>query len=414
MLLQHLRELGTRIDGEYRRAGYDEACFAEIAETALASAELPEDQDLARVLDWITPPLASEQRAGDNFSDLSVVVHRSDAFFIQALFWVNASTTIHQHAFSGAFRVFSGASIHSRYHFEEQRRLTSRLRVGRCALESVELLAKGSVRRIYSGSGLTHALYHLERPTISIVARTYFEPWSAPQLALFPPRIAIDLGSLEQPWRSVERLLRVMRASEYEGLGNFLNERVARLPPDAVFFCFPTVRTIGAARGLMPAFLQHVDAAHPGLSDLLLEYDETFQARDQGVLLRRGVSDPALRTFVAALINAPNQEALLNLLAALRPDRQPFEYAAESLLALASSAPLPLKVTGDRLRDIVALLLRHNEYADIEAGLAVKYGPDQVQQLGGGLRETITTLRSVPAFRSAWATAVRVADHRQG
>jgi hypothetical protein len=34
---------------------------------------------------------------------------------IEALFWVDGTTSIHQHSFSGAFQVLAGKSIHSRY-----------------------------------------------------------------------------------------------------------------------------------------------------------------------------------------------------------------------------------------------------------------------------------------------------------
>ena len=55
-----------------------------------------------------------------------------------------------------------------------------------------ELLHAGDTRTIHAGSNFIHALFHLDRPSISIVLRTRVEADVGPQYDYMPPFIAIN------------------------------------------------------------------------------------------------------------------------------------------------------------------------------------------------------------------------------
>ena len=89
---------------------------------------------------------------------MPLVVYRGDGFYIELLIWVDGSTSIHQHGFSGVFRVIEGSSLHSVYNFRPTRRINSRALVGDIRFISLNYLKTGDQRRITSGpGGLAHA-----------------------------------------------------------------------------------------------------------------------------------------------------------------------------------------------------------------------------------------------------------------
>src|SRR4051812_42509570 len=98
-------DLGQRVDAGWQRAGRNEHAFPEIATQALGELPPPPSLGAVPVLRHaIADGLTAEQDAG-TFGQPSLVLHRARDFYISALYWLDGTTSIHQHAFSGAFRV---------------------------------------------------------------------------------------------------------------------------------------------------------------------------------------------------------------------------------------------------------------------------------------------------------------------
>jgi hypothetical protein len=110
------------------------------------------------------------------------VAYRHGRFYIEVLYWMHSTTTIHEHAFSGAFALLHGSSVQTTYAFEEHERVNPGLRIGHLVPLQVDLLSAGDVVPIRAGRGLIHAVFHLEDPTVSVVARTVQDDESLPQL----------------------------------------------------------------------------------------------------------------------------------------------------------------------------------------------------------------------------------------
>ena len=118
------------------------------------------------------PVLVAQADIDSKFGQPAITVFRCEAFYIDVLFWVDGTTAIHQHRFSGAFHVMGGSSLQSRYRFTPKCAYSERLLYGTLDLLDVELLVKGDVRPIRAGAELVHALFHLDRPSVSVVVRT--------------------------------------------------------------------------------------------------------------------------------------------------------------------------------------------------------------------------------------------------
>src|ERR1051326_7259303 len=104
--MQFFQELGAGIEQRWRQKNYSEEAFPTIAADALAEADAITNVDpweIVRQLHAVTD--LPHQSIEDKFSDLPVVLYHGLRFHIDVYFWLDGTTSIHQHGFSGAFQV---------------------------------------------------------------------------------------------------------------------------------------------------------------------------------------------------------------------------------------------------------------------------------------------------------------------
>jgi hypothetical protein len=85
----------------------------------------------------------------------------------------------------------------------------------------------GDVRQILSGDRFIHSLFHLDRPSVTMVVRTKHDSGTDPQYSYFPPGIAYD------PFVADERLSRLVRFLDVfdrrsSGITNLLADLIGR------------------------------------------------------------------------------------------------------------------------------------------------------------------------------------------
>src|SRR5437868_5686736 len=164
-------ELGRTILGRWKRENFSLANFHEIARSALDERPPAGRVDLAALMrDFL---LSDEQpfQTDSDFGEPELVAYGHPRFYVQLLFWMDGTTAIHQHEFSGAFHVMHGSSIHAHYAFERAQPVTPYLRVGNVRMKTIELLESGRTVPIISGPGAIHSLFHLDSPSVTVVVR---------------------------------------------------------------------------------------------------------------------------------------------------------------------------------------------------------------------------------------------------
>lgn len=188
-------ELASAIQERWSECGYDEDRFAEIAETELHRWPIG-GASAADILEWLatTDHLPFQPPIDENFGKPHLTVWWSGRFQVDVLFWDTATTDVHQHAFSGAFKVLAGSSVHSIFHFEETGRPNASLLLGRVKQVATELLTVGEVRRIGRGRNLIHSLFHIESPSATLVVKTCGDPSGELEYAYYPPALALDVS----------------------------------------------------------------------------------------------------------------------------------------------------------------------------------------------------------------------------
>lgn len=169
--------LGDRIAAQLGKEPEDAKARLEAIAVAELSAANPSqaigfDDLVAYVLDART--LCPQADLDGKFAEPPLSLYHGGTFDISALVWLDGTTSIHQHAFSGAFHVLSGSSIHSRYRFRSDGNADDegRAMTGRLDLIDIEVLRAGDTRAITRGPDLIHALFHMVRPSVTIVVRT--------------------------------------------------------------------------------------------------------------------------------------------------------------------------------------------------------------------------------------------------
>src|SRR4051812_1064824 len=127
--------LGRTVLERWKRENFSLAKFPAIARASLDERPPAGQVDLPALMRGFL--LNDEQpfQTDSDFGEPELVVYSHPRFYIQLLFWMDGTTPIHQHEFSGAFHVMHGSSIHAHYEFEKEQAGAPVLRGGKGRVE---------------------------------------------------------------------------------------------------------------------------------------------------------------------------------------------------------------------------------------------------------------------------------------
>jgi hypothetical protein len=304
---------------------------------------------------------AGQSKLSDTFGQPPLVLHVEDDFFVQALTWIDGTTDVHQHGFDGAFAVADGLSLHVPYSFQPADTLVDgHLVTGELSMERAEVLRPGDVRPIVSGFGFVHALFHLERPTLTVVVRNASSGLAYPQDSYLRPGLGID--KLWSDRRSGKRLqaLRALHRLDPEAERRALDELVGSGPP---WLAYLALHDAVFRLGLTDLVLQLCSILASRLPPLGPYLQPSFEVETQqaSVMNRRGLlSERHHRTFLALVANLLDRPTLEAVMADLYPQAEPERLMLEWVAELSSP----------RYRSISGLRLTDDQQEEVRASLA--------------------------------------------
>lgn len=342
-------ELGNRVEELWRAEEYDEELLPSIAKAALEEADLPSKTDPWQILEWTLAErgLPTQRDLPSSFGQPAITLYISARFHIDVYFWFDGTTSIHRHGFCGAFQVLHGSSIHSWYEFETSKRLNRFTEVGEMKLKLCELLNVGDIQEIWSGSRYIHSLFHLNRPSATIVIRTYRSPLHPPQLNYHKPCLGIDpffeepntvkkiqaaaaLLRAERP-EADELLGSYLRDSDFQTCFNILNSLKSLIAADPLRMMF----NINSSSDRFVKLLDLVGEEHPAVADVLPSVFGYAERMERIIRQRSFVSDPELRFFLALVLNVEGRDNIMALITQRFPDVDPVEKILDWVEALA-------------------------------------------------------------------------------
>ncbi len=323
-MIPYAASLGHRLEQAWLARGRDEQVFAELACEHLRAHPPAGALSVDEIVDWVFSINPGVTQPEDmKFGQPPVKLYQGRGFFIEALFWTTSTTAIHQHGFSGAFTPIAGSSVHTAWRFESERRLSSRLHVGRLERLSTEHLQVGEVRRILPGTGFVHQLFHLESPSVTLVARTSVETEHQPQYSYVPPGVAFD------PFYSeplLERRLALLELMKNTGAGDFERHAEGLLCSGDAFEAFRGLTFLALAQ-VDDALLARLLAAARGTHGEIVDHLYAAATHERRIRLisklRKQVTAPEPRFLLALLMLLPERDAILEVVAARHPERDP-------------------------------------------------------------------------------------------
>lgn len=337
--LEFFGRLGMTVEQKWRNRNYDPEAFPQIAEEALV-----EHSPLGRIDPWEiirslggSHPLPSQQDVDGLFGNPPITLFMGSRFYVDIYFWLDGTTTIHQHGFAGAFQVLLGSSIHSHYTFVPRWIVNPHFAVGQLALKEVQLLELGDIRQIIPGSQYIHSLFHLARPSATITIRTIGLPAAQPQFNYLKPGIAYDPffkeAAIIKKVQSVDLLLKM----RHPGADSIIRAILSNSDFHTAFMILDIVYhnlrgdelekflNISHSANRFNKLLGFARRRHGKVVDLLPEVFREGRRQTDLIGKRSYVNDNDLRFFLALLLNVTGRKTILNLIKRRFPEQPPIE-----------------------------------------------------------------------------------------
>ena len=418
--MQPFAELGALVEARWRDQNYNEDCFPEIAAGALAELNPGERVDPWEIIRWAheTPDLPEQMDLPGKFGNPPLTLYVGPRFYVDAYYWLDGTTTIHQHAFSGAFQVLLGSSVHAHYRFENAQEINPHFLTGTLQLAEVSLLRQGEIREIHPGSQFIHSLFHLDRPSVTITIRTYKAPGAAVQYSYLKPSLAINPfftdASLTKKVQTVSLLLRMKHAEADTFIGNVLDRSdfqtaYAVLEQAFDFLCHRELEEIigvSRSRDRFEALLDRARRKHGELADLLLPVFEEGWRQAEITRRRTEIKSQDHRFLLALLLNVPERVTVLRLVQEKFPGKVALdlvvgwvkELSATKIFGSREPSVLGSEEFGDLHLLVFRGLLEGLTLTEIEARAAAE--PQRVAGVASSVADVANHLKTLPLFKS--------------
>jgi hypothetical protein len=307
------KDLGDAVLQQWKRENFSLETFPKIAGKALEKHPPAKRVDLSKLMRDFLLTEDHPAQTDSPFGEPELIVYNHSRFYIQLLFWMDGTTAIHQHAFSGAFHVMHGSSIHAHYAFDNARPITPFMSVGDVRMTVIEILETGRTVPIASGHRTIHSLFHLDSPSVTVVVRTQHDPGTGPQFNYHPPHMAIDPMHSDLLTLRRTQLLDVLEQTEDPGYAGLVLEMLTDLDFERGFHILQ--HAMGHLQQLeeWEAALKLFQKKHGALATGVAATLREEVRRNVIKSLRGSILEPEHRFFLALLMNAPTRADLLSL-----------------------------------------------------------------------------------------------------
>jgi hypothetical protein len=408
-------QLGDEVERAWHAADYNEELLPEIAKDALLAADIPSKTDPWAAIAWAMgqAELPPQYDPAGRFGEPPITLYRGPRFHIDIYFWFTATTTLHQHAFCGAFQVFEGSSLHTWYEFEREHTINVFAETGSLRLKTCQVLTKGMAQEIWPGRRYIHSLYHLDEPSVTIVVRTHGSPLEPPQFDYYKPGFAADptfgTETLTRKLQLMNALVRGRRGDADAAFEKLIRESdlhtsfIILSALRAGYGTDPVAGALGIERdgSKFERLLEIVLQKHGEKAAILRRVFEFRSLQDHFVARRRLSSKPEHRFFFALLLNLDDREHIFDVIRDSYPDEDPVERVLDWIFDLTNTRiagtenenALGVPDFGEAEMFALEGILRgraDKEIADQYAAEAVRAGDDDIPNALAKVRSSLT------------------------
>jgi hypothetical protein len=366
----YFEKLGRKVLERWREQNFSLEVFPELARIAMDETPPSENVDLEEMIHEFLTNDDQPLQGHSGFGQPELVAFNDSRFYIQILFWMEGTTDIHQHEFSGAFHVMQGSSVHSEFDFVGAQSVTPHIRTGELRLKQIELLETGRTVPITSGQECIHSLFHLDTPSVTVVVRTHHDPGTGPQYNYLPPHIAIDPIHADSLTMRRKQLLDVLENLDHPSYALQVNEMIESLDFERGFHTLHHAMDRLQFLGEWESVLAIFQEKHGNLAKRVPATLAENLRRETIFQMRYHIDNPEHRFFLALLMNVQNSKDIQALITERYPDQSPNEtilrWAEElieptdfGLTLLDAAFPETIEVDIDTQFDLLIDTLKH-------------------------------------------------------
>lgn len=381
--MKYFKQLGDKVLSNYFKTNFDHKSFPGLAVSAFN--QIPDEgPTCTEVLEWVqtTNNIPNQEDLKATFGEPPITVYWHPRFYISVLFWSTGTTAIHQHGFSGAFKVLEGSSVHTSYSFAESHRINSNLHIGDVRFRSSRVLKIGDVHPIIGGDSFIHSLFHLDEPSATIVIRTQGDPGSEPQLTYYPPHLGFRSEDQHSIDAVAERRLQILDLISKVNPKAHLETAVRILQNSDSNIGIRVLRHMIFAEIASPELDQLVNIArdrHGSWFDLVVpSLQEAFRAAHV-LEARTSIRDPDQRYLLALLASYLGREEILLHVGNRFPNADPISRILELVTKMSGVDNIGIEFDELNL-DIFRLLVQGTPEGDLLNRLEEKYDGASIKE----------------------------------
>ncbi len=420
-MIQEFQKLGAEIERIWLNANYNEDVLPQIAEKALKEADLPGKISAWEIIEWTLrqTQLPDQRDVHGNFGDPPITLYNSPRFHIDVYFWLDGTTSLHQHAFCGAFQVLHGSSIHSHYEFETLESINIFTEIGKIKLKSVDLLEIGDVKQIKAGRQYIHGLFHLEQPSATIVVRTHKSPLFMPQHTYYKPHLAVSPFFEDATTIKKLQSLSALFRTNHPQAEDLTNKLLETADFHTTFLILSAIKNSlkqnkldemfnpDAAQNRFESFLETAKRRHGKRAEIFAEVFQYMERIREIVKRRSYITEPEHRFFLALLMNVEGRKQIFSLVKERFPDSEPLDKVLNWILDLSQTRVLGLNIPnalgiadfGNLDLVILEYLLEDMSAEEIRKRLKTEIPPENFEQIGKNLDDKIENIRRAEIFQ---------------
>lgn len=321
----YFEKLGRSVLERWKQKNFSLEAFPELARSAMDDAPPSDNVDLEELVQEFLANDDQPMQGQSGFGQPELIAFSDSRFYIQILFWMEGTTDIHQHEFSGAFHVMQGSSVHSEFEFDNVQPVTPHMRTGDLRLKKIELLETGRTVPITSGRDCIHSLFHLDTPSVTVVVRTHHDPGTGPQFNYLPPHIGFDPVQGDALTMRRKQLIDVLETIDYDGYLGLVTGMIEDLDFERGFHTLQhtmdRLQILGEWESVLAKFQEKHGELAKGVPATMAE----SLRRDAITQMRYQIGNPEHRFFLALVMNVDSSKDIQSLIAERYSEQPPIE-----------------------------------------------------------------------------------------
>ncbi len=195
-MLEKILEIGPALEKENLKPDeFNQKCLEVLSSLDITTDLESFSDSLGKWL--LKNPLPRQLNVYNAFGQPPVTVFNNESFVVDIYFWMHADTSLHSHAFNGAFKVLFGKSLHETFKIEMKNEFSQDVALNALIKENSKILSPGDCEIIPRGVSFNHRVVHLSAPTVSLCIRTITD-LDTPQWHYFDNGLSILKQETEQ------------------------------------------------------------------------------------------------------------------------------------------------------------------------------------------------------------------------